>query len=175
MAIILREPVQSDGLEFMTLRRSSAAFHAPWEPKPPPDLDLYGLLAWEGFMLNGKEPNRVRRFICDADTGELLGLINFNNIVRGCFQSAALGYWIGAAYAGRGYMSAGVKEAVRIGFDSLDLHRLEANIMPRNIASRRVVEKAGFRLEGESRNYLKIAGEWEDHERWALTIEDLVT
>ncbi len=56
--------------------------------------------------------------------------------------------------------------------DGLGLHRLEANIMPENRASLEVVRSLGFRLEGLSRRYLKIAGTWRDHERWALTAEE---
>jgi ribosomal-protein-alanine N-acetyltransferase len=110
--------------------------------------------------------------LCLREGGALLGGINFNEISRGPFQNAALGYWIGAPFAGKGYMSAGLGLALRYGFENLALHRLEANIRPENAASLALVRRAGFRREGFSRRYLQIDGAWRDHERWALLAED---
>ena len=95
-----------------------------------------------------------------------------NEIVRGPAQSAFLGYWIGARYARQGYMTEALQLALRHAFRVLRLHRVEANIMPANRASIALVRRAGFQREGYSTRYLKIAGRWADHERWALTVED---
>jgi [ribosomal protein S5]-alanine N-acetyltransferase len=92
--------------------------------------------------------------------------------VRGPSQSAFLGYWIGAPYARQGYMTEALQLALRHAFGVLKLHRVEANIMPANRASIALVKRAGFRREGYSPRYLKIAGHWADHERWALAAED---
>jgi ribosomal-protein-alanine N-acetyltransferase len=120
---------------------------------------------------------RIRRashrgyFVC-ASGGELAGVINVSEIVRGVFQSAYLGFYALAPYAGRGYMRAGLRLVIERAFGALGLHRVEANIQPRNRRSKRLVASLGFRREGLSPRYLEIAGRWRDHERWALTVED---
>jgi ribosomal-protein-alanine N-acetyltransferase len=95
-----------------------------------------------------------------------------NEIVRGPAQSAYLGYWIGAPYAKQGYLTEALPLALSHAFHALGLHRVEANIMPTNRPSLALVKRAGFRREGYSPRYLKIAGRWRDHERWALLAED---
>ena len=99
-------------------------------------------------------------------------MINLNEIVHGPFRSAYLGYYAFVPHAGRGYMSEGLALALRWDFRELHLHRVEANIQPGNEASRALVRRFGFRREGFSRRYLKIADRWRDHERWALLAED---
>lgn len=93
----------------------------------------------------------------------VIGSIGLNNVVWGAFRSAFLGYKLDAAYLNRGYMTAAVGMAVRYAFDEVGLHRVEANVMPRNKPSLRVLEKNGFVNEGLSRYYLNINGVWEDH------------
>jgi [ribosomal protein S5]-alanine N-acetyltransferase len=83
-----------------------------------------------------------------------------------------LGYWVGAPFEGQGYMREGLALALRRAFGALKLHRVEANIQPENARSIALVKRAGFRREGYSERYLKIAGRWRDHERWAMTVED---
>ena len=82
---------------------------------------------------------------------------------RGVAESGALGYWIGQPHAGRGHATAAVRAMVGHAFDELKLHRVEAACVPANIASRRVLEKSGFVLEGQARAYLKINGAWADN------------
>lgn len=94
---------------------------------------------------------------------ELIGYTSLGNLVRGAFHSCFLGYKLDAACLRRGYMTEAVRETVRIAFRELGLHRIEANIMPRNSASLGVVKKAGFEPEGIAIRYLKINGVWEDH------------
>ena len=98
----------------------------------------------------------------DADQS-LLGAITLSNVRRGVAESGTLGYWVGQAHAGRGYATAAVRAVVAHAFDDLKLHRVEAACVPSNLASRRVLEKAGFALEGQARAYLKINGAWADH------------
>ena len=103
---------------------------------------------------------------------DLVGVVNLNEIVRGNFQSAYLGYYAFAPHVGRGYMREGLTLALRWVFGELRLHRVEANIQPGNEASLALVRRLGFRREGASPRYLKIAGRWRDHERWALLAEE---
>lgn len=94
---------------------------------------------------------------------QVIGIIGLNNIIRGAFQSAFLGYKLDKIYVNKGYMSMAVALVVQYAFEELSLHRIEANVMPHNRASLRVLEKNHFINEGMSRAYLKINGVWEDH------------
>jgi hypothetical protein len=99
-------------------------------------------------------------------------LVNVNDIVRGSFQSAYLGYYAFEPFAGRGFLRAGLSLVIARCFGELRLHRLEANIQPDNARSIALVKSLGFRLEGFSPRYLKVGGRWRDHERWALLSDD---
>lgn len=118
------------------------------------------------------KPSHEGRFVVLRESGDLVGVINVSEIVRGPFRSAYLGYYAFVPHAGRGYMTEGLTLALRWAFRGLRLHRVEANIQPGNRASRALVRGLGFRREGFSRRYLKVAGRWRDHERWALVAED---
>jgi [ribosomal protein S5]-alanine N-acetyltransferase len=104
--------------------------------------------------------------------GAFAGEVNVNSIHRGAHQSAYIGYWIDQGLAGRGYMPESVVVVLRFAFEQLLLHRLQISIIPRNTASRRVVEKLGLRDEGVAERYLEINGTWEDHIRFAITREE---
>jgi [ribosomal protein S5]-alanine N-acetyltransferase len=101
------------------------------------------------------------------DAGGPIGDISISQIARGIMQSCVLGYKIDRDHTGRGLMTEAVDGTVKLAFTQLGLHRVEANIMPSNIASQRVVEKLGFEREGYSRRFLKIDGDWQDHVRYA--------
>jgi ribosomal-protein-alanine N-acetyltransferase len=104
--------------------------------------------------------------------GNFAGEINLNSIQRGPFQNAYVGYWIAQEHAGNAYMSEAVVLIARFAFDDLHLHRLQIAIIPRNANSRRVVEKLELRDEGTAQRYLEINGVWEDHVRYAVTVEE---
>ncbi len=107
--------------------------------------------------------------------GRLAGEVSLGSVQRGPFQSAYIGYWVDAALAGQGLTPEGVAAVIRYGFDTLGLHRLEAAIVPRNAASRRVAEKLELREEGTSLRFLQIQGVYEDHIRYAITSEEWAT
>lgn len=104
--------------------------------------------------------------------GDFAGEINLTAVQRGPFQSAYVGYWIDEKHAGNGYMPEALVVLARYAFDELQLHRIQIAIIPRNVASRRVVEKLGIRDEGVALRYLEINGAWEDHIRYAMTAEE---
>lgn len=98
----------------------------------------------------------------------IIGMVGLNEIVFGAFQSCFLAYNLSGANVRQGYATEAVKELLRVAFEELGLHRVEANIMPRNLPSLGLVEKLGFVREGLSREYLKINGVWEDHVHMVL-------
>lgn len=152
--IFLRKPRISDLEEIKAAYQKSVPVHYPWTYAPE---NFESYLHQEG-----------RYFICLNGDGNIAGTFNISGIIRGYFQSAYLGYEVFSPYAGKGYMREGLKLLLREAFGNLNLHRLEANIQPGNIASIRLVSGAGFTKEGFSRQYLKVGGEWKDHERWAI-------
>jgi len=105
--------------------------------------------------------------------GEFAGQLNVNTVIRGSLYSASIGYWIDERYAGRGVMPTAVALVTDHCFDAVGLHRVEVNIRPENAASRRVVEKLGFREEGLRRQFLHIAGGWRDHLSYVLLRGDV--
>lgn len=104
--------------------------------------------------------------------GRFAGEINLNSIHRGAHQSAYVGYWIDRDRAGQGYMPEALVTVLQFAFEDLLLHRVQVAIIPRNQASRRVVEKLELRNEGIAERYLEINGVWEDHVRYAITSEE---
>ena len=104
--------------------------------------------------------------------GFFAGEITLSSIQRGPLQSAFIGYWIDEARAGQGLVPEALVVLLQYAFETLRLHRVELSIIPRNIASRRVVEKLGIRGEGIAERYLEIDGVWEDHARYAITVEE---
>jgi ribosomal-protein-alanine N-acetyltransferase len=159
------------------VRLRSRDWLEPWEPIPEPGSpDL--LRDPSAFRARCASASRQRHldtahplgiFLHD---GTLCGEINLSGIQRGPFQSAHVGYWMDEAYAGRGLVPEALVLVLRFAFEQLALHRTEVNIVPRNHASRRVAEKLGLREEGVSRAYLQIRGRWEDHVRYAITVDE---
>lgn len=150
---------------FVEVVRCSRALHGPWA-HPPSTIAEY-----RAFVQRVRKPTHIGHFVC-TEGDSLAGVININEIVRGSFCSGYLGYYALAPYHGRGYMRWGLRLVIQRAFRKYGLHRLEANIQPDNVRSIALVQGLGFRREGYSPRYLKIAGRWRDHERWALTAED---
>jgi len=164
--VFLRAPRAADQKEFLRLNRASRRLHRGWVAPPVTPRQFAQYLA------RRRRPDCPGFLICRIGDGAIVGGINVNEIVRGVFQSAYLGYQIGEPFARHGYMTEALRLAVEFAFRELRLHRVEANIQPANDASRALVRRAGFRREGLSRRYLKIGGRWRDHERWTLLAED---
>lgn len=128
--------------------------------------------AYATYLRQAAQPSAACRLIQRRSDGALVGAINLTGIIRGSFLSGYLGYYIGAQYAGQGYMTEALELMLGLAFRKHRLHRVEANIQPGNEASLRLVQRAGFHREGYSPRYLKIAGRWRDHERWALLVDE---
>jgi len=172
--IHLRPPHMGDYAAWAELRASSRDHLTPWEPQWTRDE-----LSRDAFRRRVRHYQRELRedlgyaFFLFRDLDDrLLGGITLSNVRRGVTQAAAVGYWIGKPFAGRGLMTKAVSGVVRFAFEELKLHRLEAACMPSNAASIRVLEKNGFQREGLARRYLKINGVWQDHLLYATLADD---
>lgn len=170
--VFLRHPGGDDRAEFLALRRASRALHEPWEPIPPDGSDPISDAAFERFSLVANTAAVQKHLICRNGDGVIVGYVGLSQIYFGPFCSCCMGYWIGEPHTGQGYATEGISLCLERAFTDLGLHRVEANIIPGNAPSLAVARKCGFRKEGYSPRYLQIAGRWQDHERWALTIED---
>jgi [ribosomal protein S5]-alanine N-acetyltransferase len=161
--VTLRFLAPRDEDEFVSLVAASRDLHHPWMflPSNPRDFQIYA----DRF----DHINAESLLICVRDTGAIAGIVNINTIIRGAFQNGSLGYAAFAPAAGQGYMTEGLGLIIRWAFSRLALHRLEAQIQPGNDASRRLVERLGFRNEGYSPDLLFINGAWRGHDRWAIT------
>jgi len=158
----IRRARRTDAAEFVALARASRPLHHPWV-QPPTTETAY--LEW---LRKRRPPRHELLLVGRHRDNALVGNFNISEIVGGAFCCGFLGYWIGAPYQKQGYAFEGLQLVMRYAFRDLKLHRLEANIQPANTASRTLVQRAGFELEGLSPRYLKIAGRWRDHERWAV-------
>jgi ribosomal-protein-alanine N-acetyltransferase len=138
------------------------SYHLPWVE---PFTDEAGFETWFR-RLSGA--THVSLLAIETESRQIAGVINLNEIVGGSFQSAYLGYYGMETFAKAGLMTEAVGLAVRFAFNEIGLHRLEANIQPENSRSIALVKRLGFRLEGFSPRYLRVAGEWRDHERWVI-------
>jgi ribosomal-protein-alanine N-acetyltransferase len=169
-------PAQSDDYPaWSSLREASREFLIPWEPTWPAD-DLTRGAFRRRLRRQAEEIARDESFaflIFAENTNVLLGGITIGGIRRGVAQTASLGYWMGAAHAGKGHMTRAVGVAAAFGFSTLRLHRLEAACIPSNIASATLLERNGFQREGFARAYLCINGAWRDHYLFGLLENDI--
>ncbi len=154
------------------------AFHCEWSP-----------LVEEGFYTDEFQRRRIEAYLQwnkaereyrfgifwpEGDSSLLIGLVNLVNIVRGVYLNGCFGYSMDEQYTGGGIMTASLSEAIAFAYNAAGLHRVEANIMPRNTASRKVLERTGFQRIGFSPRMIYINGVWEDHEMYAMTIEEWI-
>jgi ribosomal-protein-alanine N-acetyltransferase len=174
--ILLRALVASDFPAWREVRRRNVDWLTKWEAQRiqgQPDM----VEDRDAFAVRCSARQRERQLGTAFGfgifvEGELAGEINLSSIQRGPFQNAYVGYWIDEKHAGTGYMPEALVVLSRFAFDDLHLHRLQVAIIPRNRASRRVVEKLDLREEGIAERYLEINGVWEDHVRYAMTVEE---
>ncbi|HET7165567.1 MAG TPA: GNAT family protein [Pseudolabrys sp.] len=173
--VTLRPPHSGDFAEWAALRETSRAFLTPWEPTWPPD-----------DLTRGAFRRRLKRYAEDqrgdlayaflifrSDDNAMVGGLTLANIRRGVAQAGSIGYWIGAPFVRKGYMTAAVRALIPYGFTTLRLHRLEAACIPDNTASIRLLERTAFKREGYARGYLCINGIWQDHLLYARLKDDV--
>jgi [ribosomal protein S5]-alanine N-acetyltransferase len=163
--LTLRLPEMADHPAWSRLRRHGDAFLRAWEPVYAPDYlsrrSFRNRVYWAHRARD--EGRALSLFLVRRNDGALMGAITLDNIRRGPAQSANVGYWIGPDYARQGYMFEALRALMDHAYGPLDLGRIEAACLPENVASRRLLERAGFAHEGLASAYLQIAGRWRDH------------
>ncbi len=164
--LIIKTLPASYAVKVLQFYEDNKDFLEPFEPERQPYFytkhHQKQLLRWdqEGFH----RLTSIRLWIFAKDNPEIpIGTISISSIVRGVFQSCFIGYKISEDQSAKGYMTEALFKVIEYIFAELKLHRIEANIMPKNIASLNLVKKFGFRNEGLAIKYLKIRGIWEDH------------
>ena len=172
-SITLRPLRQRDSREWRTVRARNAEWLRPWEAtSPEPAIDApptYSAMVRR--LRTEARDGRTMPFVI-AFGGALVGQLTVGGISWGSLRSAHIGYWVDQRVAGRGIMPTAVAMATDHCFE-VGMHRMEINIRPENVASRRVVEKLGFRPEGLRPRYLHIDGDWRDHLSFALTVDEV--
>ena len=172
-SLTLRPLRQRDSREWRTVRARNAEWLRPWEAtSPEPAIDApptYSAMV-RRLRTEARE-GRTMPFVI-AFGGNLVGQLTVGGISWGSLRSAHIGYWVDQRVAGRGIMPTAVAMATDHCFE-VGMHRMEINIRPENLASRRVVEKLGFRPEGLRPRYLHIDGDWRDHLSFALTVDEV--
>jgi ribosomal-protein-alanine N-acetyltransferase len=175
--LVLRPPGTSDVAAMRRALRANAVHLRPWSVAPAHGEDPASLTVVSRSVLrHRREWKRGLSFVLLVtprdDDRTVIGRIALGGVLRGAFQNAYLGYWIDAEHQGRGLMTEAVVAATAFALGPAHLHRVQAAVMPRNAASLRVLEKAGYRREGFAERYLCIAGRWEDHVLFAATVEE---
>lgn len=166
LRVYLRRPEEEDAAEFVRGTRASLAEHRPWVfPATTPD-------GFFEYLERIRDERHEGYLVCRRRDRRIVGVVSLSEIVRGALQSAFVGYWGITELCGKGLMSEGLALAFDAAFQVHGLHRLEVNIQPGNLRSIALAKRLGLRKEGFSPQYLKIGGEWRDHERWAVTTEE---
>ena len=174
--VLLRPLVVTDYDGWHEVRRRCRDWLTVWEPRPlaghaDPSEDRRAFAARCGARERERQLGSGYGFGIFVG-GKFAGEINLSSIQRGPFQNSYVGYWIDEALAGNSYVPEAVVVVLRFAFEELGLHRVQIAIIPRNLPSRRVVEKLDLRDEGTAERYLEINGRWEDHIRYAITAEE---
>jgi [ribosomal protein S5]-alanine N-acetyltransferase len=174
--ITLRPLVAEDFPKWQEVRRRNGEWLTRWEPRRTPGAPD-PVESRDAFAVRCSARQRERHLGTGYGfgifvEGHFAGEINLSIVQRGPFQSAYVGYWIDQAHAGQGYTPEAVVLLAQFAFEEQGLHRVQISIVPRNTPSHRVVQKLGIRDEGTALRYLEINGVWEDHVRYALTVEE---
>jgi ribosomal-protein-alanine N-acetyltransferase len=163
MAVVIRVVSADDAEAFADLLNRNRVFLAPWDPVRD---EAYFTVEGQRTLLT----RSLRRLGQGLDWPGVItvddvpvGRVNLNNLIRGAFCSADLGYWVDQAHNGRGVATAAVAALVQLAFTELGLHRIQAGTLLHNRGSQRVLERNGFRSIGMAPRYLQIAGRWQDH------------
>lgn len=172
--LFLSIPELGSESQIVEFYKENETFLAPWDPKKPKG--FYTQDYWRKKNIQAiaefKNQSSLRLNLILKDTNELIGMANFTNFERGPFQCCRLGYKIGERFQGHGYMSEALECAIKYLFSELSFHRIEANYITSNKRSGAVLKRLGFVEHGVAKDYLLIAGKWQDHVLTSLTNHD---
>jgi ribosomal-protein-alanine N-acetyltransferase len=170
---VLRPVRLGDGAALSRAYLANREHLAPWEPTRT---DAFFTVASQEQhaeqCVEDAAAGRSIRFVIESDDGEIRGRMNINNIVRGAFWSADLGYWVDASRLHRRLASRAVAQVIEHCRTELRLHRLQAATLLHNVGSQRVLVGNGFERIGMAPKYLRIAGEWQDHLLFQRLLEE---
>ncbi|MGF7237686.1 MAG: GNAT family N-acetyltransferase [Frankia sp.] len=179
--VVVRPPKLRDAVSWVDLRVRNEKWLMAWEATPPGPEPPGPWARRQTAGVFSQMTRRLRRQARQGGAlpfmvlyrGRVVGQITVSTIVRGAANTGQVGYWIDQEVAGRGIMPTALALVIGHCFGPVGLHRIEANVRPENGASRRVVEKLGFRTEGMHLRYLAIDGAYRDHLIYAITVEDV--
>ncbi|WP_417219430.1 GNAT family N-acetyltransferase [Arthrobacter sp.] len=170
--LVLRPTATQDAPALAAAHRRNRSHLQPWEP-----------LRDESFYTEVGQRALLRQQVRDREEGRslplalfdaevVIGQVTLSGITHGAFESAAVGYWIDGRYQGRGIMTSALRAVIEVARAVLGLHRIEAQTLPENLGSQRVLGKLGFERIGCAPRYIRIAGQWRDHEMFQLILHD---
>lgn len=173
--IALRPPRLRDGPTWSRIRLADRDALEPWEPTAEPEWTTrHAVSAWPSLhhgMRAEARSGRMLPYMIELD-GRFCGQLTIGNVQQGSLRSAWIGYWVHSAVTGGGVATGALALGLDHCFGPVGLHRVDATVRPENAASRRVLDKAGFREEGLLRRYLHVDGAWRDHLLVAITVEE---
>ncbi|OBB57751.1 GCN5 family acetyltransferase [Mycobacterium sp. 852013-51886_SCH5428379] len=177
--VVRLRPVRlRDAAAWSRIRLADRAHLEPWEPVTGLDWQLrHAMSSWPAVcsgLRSEARKGRMLPYVIELD-GEFAGQLTIGNVTHGALRSAWIGYWVASDLIGGGVATAALALGVDHCFGAVSLHRVEATVRPENAASRRVLEKVGFREEGLLKRYLEVDGAWRDHLLVAVTVEEMGT
>jgi ribosomal-protein-alanine N-acetyltransferase len=169
----IRLIMPSDDEPLAQLQIQNRQFLAPWDPVRPDDyFSAAGQRNDIEAALARYERGESVPWVVLNDDAEVAGRLTLSGIVHGLFQSCSMGYWIAEHETGKGLATSAVQAGLTFAFGQLELHRVQAETLTNNVASQRVLGKAGFVQYGLAPRYLKIAGVWQDHQMFQRLTDD---
>ena len=174
--LVVRVPMPEDAEALAAFVTENREHFATWDPER--DDTYYTVAGCRGrleVMLQEAVAGRSLPFVLvrkGDSSGGIIGQCTFSGITGYPFYAAYLGYGLDHRFVGQGLMTEALEAAIGYAFRTLNLHRIMANHLPTNVRSAKLLRRLGFVPEGYARDYLLIAGRWQDHVLTALTNPD---
>lgn len=148
-----------------------------FEPSEPEHSAEYYTIPYQRRVLAAENTQllrsqSIRYYLFLKENSALIGTVSFQHIRPTPAASCEVGYRLDQAYIGHGYMTEALAFLIPKICLSYHLNRIEANILPENTASCRLIERLGFTLEGTARQYFLIQGQYRDHRRYSWLVDD---